>query len=93
MSDPHLQKYWKDLRKAWKDTFVMDTIQRFDDLSYVLQIAKKAGFNREEILSAIDKLDNHKNEQQGWLIYDSICLGKIYGKILTSESGNVDLFG
>ena len=43
MSDPHLQKYWKDLRKAWKDTFVMDTIQRFDDLSYVLQIGKKAG--------------------------------------------------
>lgn len=71
MSDKITNLYWEKLRKAWKESFVLDVIQKFNDLSYVLKISDELGYDQELVLRKINGLPGDDKEL-AWKIYDSI---------------------
>ena len=70
MSSSFSQQYWEELRTTWSDSFVTETIQRFNEPAYVYKLASAVGQDLTVWQNVVQTLQKNKTGSLGWLLFD-----------------------
>ena len=71
MQNSAISKYWKHLRTAWNDTFVLDVVRNLHNVEYILALGNTAGYDKDQVLKAL-RLIQGPPEELGWGMVDFI---------------------
>ncbi len=72
MDDPQTLLYWKKLRSAWKEDFIENVIQKFNDKAYLFELGEQLGFDKSRFEKLLENFEGIEKENLGSALYDSI---------------------